>query len=523
MKSLMLLAKNILHDCSIHCSTTTTRDFNTITRRVEKEGLSFLTITLSDYAKDFEQALEHGQILPGTFRSFRKVGPIPCLFKGMVLQVFDETGSLLNEPSVVAIRCIRQICLMWKKILLPCTKARESAAIDSYIECERQLSMLFDSNMSESEVNAFPHIDRVGPFIYLLDRPTLGPRHSKWMAYETSRFCWQSDSEKLVEQFTNVSNLIWGNILPVLDDLVKNGGLIPKHGAGAVATKVLPNQKYNWSVWHHRLEPYFPSSDFCYYNSEAFVEAGSELTYATPELEQPVRVVMVPKTLKTPRVIAVEPACMQYTQQSLLIPLVQILERHPLTRGHLNFTDQTVNAKLALTNSKSCILATLDLSEASDRVHRTLGLHMFSCFPDLRNAVDACRSSRATLPTGVTLQLEKFASMGSALCFPVESMVFFTILVLSEIRRLKLSLSIKSVKLVSRSIYVYGDDLIVPVDGVQSAISHLEFFGLKVNARKSFSKGNFRESCGMDAYSGIEVTPSYVRRKLPRSRRDVEG
>jgi hypothetical protein len=39
----------------------------------------------------------------------------------------------------------------------------------------------------------------------------------------------------------------------------------------------------------------------------------------------------------------------------------------------------------------------------------------------------------------------------------------------------------------------------------------LEAFGLKINERKSFSNGFFRESCGGDYYRGYDVTPVYLR------------
>jgi hypothetical protein len=512
MKSLKDLLRCILHDCSLHCDTTTTRDFITITRRIEKEGLPFLGITLPEFDRDFTQSLERGQILPGTFRAFRKVGVIPCLFKGMLLQVFDKNGSLLDEPSINAIRCIRQVCCMWKKIELTCKSERNLAAIEKYIECERDLAKRYAEGGSLYDA------------LYVLQRPSLGPKEpQRWFRYGESRFDSRSPEEAMLEDFGNVSNLLWGNVLGTLAEKLTNLEIIPRHGKGAVAEKISTNQKYDWQQWHQRLEAHFPSDVMCYNSSTAFLESTSKLSYVSPDQEQPVRVVFVPKTLKTPRVIAVEPACMQYTQQALLQDLVSLLETHPLTKGHVNFRDQGINGSLALESSKTKEFATMDLSEASDRVHKELALHMFSTHPILRDAVEACRSSRAVLPTGVTIQLEKFASMGSALCFPVESMVFYTILILSELERRRLSLSLKSVKLVSRSIWVYGDDLIVPADGVELAAFYLEYFGLKVNLNKTFSKGNFRESCGVDAYNGVDVTPSYVRRMLPRSKRDVEG
>jgi hypothetical protein len=61
------------------------------------------------------------------------------------------------------------------------------------------------------------------------------------------------------------------------------------------------------------------------------------------------------------------------------------------------------------------------------------------------------------------------------------------------------------------SILVYGDDVIVPTAYAGSAIAILEEFGLKVNHSKSCTKGRFRESCGVDAFDGFNVTPIRLR------------
>jgi len=482
MKSLHFLLTNILADASICCGTTTTKDLKTIFRRLEHEGLSFLTITLGEFASDFEESLENKRIDPSSFRSFRKMkgGLIPRFLSGIVGQVFKTDGSLADHPSVVCISCVRQICRMWKKILLPCTKERVSAAIEGYAAIE--------DSMAHIGFGKFSSIDH-------------------------------SDEECV--NFLKISKLLWGNVLFSLEKEIM--GIVPNHGPGAVAERQLPNQKYVWTQWHSRLEPFFPASDFCYHNSEAWLEESPKVEFLSPDQEPPVRVITVPKTLKTPRIIAIEPKCMQYTQQALMRGLVSVLERHPLTRGHLNFTDQTINASLALESSRTQHLATLDLSEASDRVHSSMVDGMLRSVPVLSDAVFACRSTRAKLPSGELIHLRKFASMGSALCFPIESMVFFTILVQSELQRLGLRLSLRNIRRVVSQIYVYGDDLIIPVDGVPTATQLLHTFGMKVNTAKSFSKGNFRESCGMDAYDGVNVTPVYIRRMLPSSRHDVGG
>lgn len=477
MKSLMQLLNKVLQDCSICCDTTTTRDFLTVSRRVKHEGLSFLTITLGDFASDFERSLELGHIEPNFFRSFSKEGLIPKFLSGITSLVFDRDGNLRDYPSYDAVFFVRQICRMFKKIEAPCTAGRISAAEKGYIAIEDELSML---DISKSAPDHF-------------------------------------------HDFGVVSDILWSKVLSSVTLRVTSNDLIPRHGPGATATKVLPNQKYLWREWHQRLEDFFPSDSFCYNSSESFLEESSKIAILSPEQEPPVRVVFVPKTLKAPRVIAVEPACMQYTQQSILSVLTSCLEKSHMTSCHINFTRQDVNSSLALKSSMDGTFATLDLSEASDRVHYDLVKRMLRCSPILLGAIDACRSTSALLPCGKTIRLKKFASMGSALCFPIESMVFYTILIAREIRRLGLPLSAHSIDIVRRNVYVYGDDLILPTDGVSSASLGLSALGLKVNTNKSFSKGNFRESCGMDAFGGLDVTSVYVRRMPPRDRRDAQG
>jgi hypothetical protein len=64
----------------------------------------------------------------------------------------------------------------------------------------------------------------------------------------------------------------------------------------------------------------------------------------------------------------------------------------------------------------------------------------------------------------------------------------------------------------ARSVRVFGDDIIVPGVNSDDVKLLLTACHLVVNDDKSFSHGLFRESCGMDAFSGSDVTPAYVRK-----------
>ena len=474
MKSLMHLLRCVLADASTWCCTSTHLDCKTIEMRVEHEGMSFLTITLPTYCQDFERALDLGCVDPAMFLSFRKRGALPLLFGGLLDLVFDRcSGLLLDKPSKDAIFFIRQLTLMWKKILLPCSIERERKAYDSYIECEKEVGN------------------------------------------------WEANCPKRsLDRFGRIADLVWGSDASHLDQMVYDGCIIPKHGPGATADRLFGNEKFRMPSWTWRLEDYFPSAEYCIPNSGFYTEL-SATNFFEPGAELPVRVISVPKTLKTPRIIAIEPSHVQYAQQALMEAIVGRLEESDFLQGSIGFTDQVPNQQLACIGSKDGSLATIDLSEASDRVSNLLVKRMFSNYPTLAGAIQASRSERADVPGHGIVSLHKFASMGSATTFPIEAMVFLTVICVARESQLNRPLNRQDVYSLLGKVRVYGDDIIVPTDLVRHVVCELEAYGLKVNAKKSFWTGKFRESCGRDYYDGEDVTVTYCRRLLPQRRGDV--
>lgn len=469
---LLELAVDILRDAAAKCTVVplVSRDVKTLTSRVEHEGLSFLTITLPTLGADLEKALAAGEVDSTQFRAFRKRAKAPALLQGFFSLVFDEKGRIYDKPDVGAIEGIRQIAYAFKKLQVPCAPSRVRKALAQFVDDE-----------------------------HIFEVPLL-----------------QDD----VDDFRQVSRCLWGSIFGSEISLLPNA--IPKHGPGATAEKVSGNAKYLIKRWHERLEPYFPLLDNAFVNADARLTGEFERVTLVKEAdEQPVRVIPVPKTLKKPRIIAIEPVCMQYTQQALAEQIVTLLESHSLTAGHVNFTNQQVNRDLALSSSRDEKFATLDLSSASDRVPYALATSMFDSNPDLRDAISSCRSKNAQMPDGDVVPLRKFASMGSALCFPIEAMYFYTICVVGLLRWHNLPLIAPHVRTMCGKVYVYGDDLLVPTDAAEYIARTLHKYYCKVNAQKSFLSGKFRESCGMDAYAGREVTPTYIRRIPPGSKRNA--
>jgi hypothetical protein len=75
----------------------------------------------------------------------------------------------------------------------------------------------------------------------------------------------------------------------------------------------------------------------------------------------------------------------------------------------------------------------------------------------------------------------------------------------------------RSIKRAARDVRVYGDDIILPSSAVPTLDLLLSFLELKVNASKTHYSGKFRESCGVDAYDGEDVSPLYLSSLSPGS------
>jgi len=479
LKSLQILWLKVASECATWCCTSALRDYQTVSERVEHEGDSFLTITLPSFGKDFERSLERGFVGHDLFAGFGWQAGLPVFLGGFLDLVFDRaTGVLLENPDITAIRSIRQLTLMFGKIELPCAPHRVRAALEGYIETEQEVKVT-DSRLS--------------PFDY--------------------------------ERISRMARSLFGDVFSDVEQQLLDGETLPKHGPGSTADGLVGNQKYLLDTWTYRLEQYFPFVENVVPNWSLsnISDQMDGVDYLDPGREPPVKVITVPKTLKTPRIIAMEPTHMMYVQQALLRSFNVAIRDNDPSRRIIGTDDQTPNQEMALEGSLSGELATLDLSEASDRVSVRHVHAMFANHPALRGAVMACRSTKAWIKElGVTMSLSKYASMGSALTFPLEAMVFATVVFLGIEDELGHQLDRLTVRRYAEQVRIFGDDIIVPREFVHSVIDSLEYFGFKVNTNKSFWTGRFRESCGKEYYDGEDVSLVRVRHALPTSRRDAQ-
>lgn len=202
------------------------------------------------------------------------------------------------------------------------------------------------------------------------------------------------------------------------------------------------------------------------------------------------KIAFVPKTTKTDRSIAVEPLLNGYLQKG-----VDEYLRLRLKRIGLDLRDQALNSELARVGSlgdHGDSFATIDLSSASDSLSiECARLLLPPAWFDFLNQI---RSPLYELD-GKVYRYSKFASMGNGFCFPLETLIFASICVACGANHAPYDYR------------VYGDDIIVRRSIAESVISALSTIGFRTNADKTFISGPFRESCGADWYSGVDVRP----------------
>jgi hypothetical protein len=275
--------------------------------------------------------------------------------------------------------------------------------------------------------------------------------------------------------------------------------LLPSHGPGAVTTS-----KTRWQHRYSTIESLYPYSDWysLYYNEDHLAN------WDRAECKDIIaaKLIAVPKDSRGPRLICVHPAEAIWLQQGLRRELERCISLYrsspgPWPRGRIRFDDQTVNGSIALHSSRSRRYATLDMKEASDRISDPLvqilfgrKYKWFGCSRAQEFYVPAAEGVNPSLRG----QLNCYAPMGNATTFPVQSLVFWSICV-ATLQRLGFHQP--------GAVFVFGDDIIIPSECAEHVVDALESFGLLVNRTKSFWRGAFRESCGVDAFNGVDVTP----------------
>lgn len=198
------------------------------------------------------------------------------------------------------------------------------------------------------------------------------------------------------------------------------------------------------------------------------------------------RFTAVPKNAKTFRGICIEPGLNIFSQLGIGAEIRRALKRKGIDLEH----GQHLHAKLAEVGSKTDYWCTIDLESASDTVAYELVL---ACLPKSWFSILNGLRSRKTEIDGRRVVVEKFSSMGNGFTFELETLIFAAIA------------SVASGQEIGKDIFVYGDDIIVPNQYGEDVLNALRLCGFLPNARKTFLRGLFRESCGGQFFNGLQV------------------
>jgi hypothetical protein len=457
-------------------------DVCTLEKRASNED-NFITELLPNLGKAFDRSLSMGYMLP--VDQFEQDDSGRPLFLGPQFRgVFGDDGQLLDDAPAGLVRTIRQVCFYAYKLDLPYESAKNKRVIDNFKRTEEELQ----------EPQNLPSENVGDPFHMWTDEL------NRKIPTDPQSFL----ASALVQQV-------------FLDYQPKN--LKPKHGPGVTAN-VSTHQK-----WSAKLSDGCPVGDlaslYWFNEHDAFSRLNRFPTWESTSLFRVnqnaiAKVILVPKDSRGPRLISAEPAERMFLQQGIKNEMVEMLQRHTLTAGHVNFDDQTVNREKALESSKTRFWATIDLKDASDRVSVDLVNLLFG-ETLLRQHMMLVRSDYSALPNGELVKLRKYAPMGSALCFPTLATCVWAIAVTA------VASCCGSLETSLGSVYVYGDDLIVPASTASLVTQSLEKYGLLVNRDKSFIGGRFAESCGMDAFDGVCVTPIRLKTLASMYLEDKQG
>lgn len=160
--------------------------------------------------------------------------------------------------------------------------------------------------------------------------------------------------------------------------------------------------------------------------------------------------------------------------------------------------DQFRHRMMARWGSSHGGLATIDLTSASDLISLKL---VKALMPPLWFELLSSLRSPFTLVNGKWHRLEKFSSMGNGFTFELETLIYNSICRIVLKRR-----GFDPDELVRADLLgQYGDDCVVPIEVAEDVLAVFRWCGFQPNLKKTFIDGPFRESCGGDYHSNVDV------------------
>jgi len=413
-------------------------DLAYILKRYESEGLSFVTLTLPKLGKAVETSLItlNKLVTPMGFE-LMKGERLPKLLNCLFKTLWDSEANPLFDIRDLRLSKVRKLSynvLVIRQVLLAFSKVEDCGCIESD-----------DVAMSNfrNRVTAKPVITASS---ILLNRAR---ELISGVVMEGDNLC-KPLSHWVIEPYG-------------------------RHGPGAVFGRECGREKWNFS--------YIPGID-----DRLYSWSGQDRLDREESTTGWSRATVVPKDFKSRRIICIEPKEFQFAQQGLWETLRYRMHTHPLTRDAISFDDQSMNFNL----SRDYTYATIDLKDASDRVSIDLCRVLFPK-PFFRIAT-RYRARKILINDEDLVGYRSLATMGSAVCFPLETLVFWFIT--------RATLELGGYSTTCR---VFGDDIICPKEAFDEVIESLCSCGFVVNESKSCNDSLIRESCGSYFWCGDDI------------------
>lgn len=385
---------------------------------------------------------------------------------------------------------------------IPCTDEKTSSIILSPVS-----GLISDFTSPSQDVSDFKQLHQ---FFAFITRVTLRCMPSKPFVED------YLNNERTLAQFEEnfESWLLLGELRSIISDWLKDFKVegLPTHSSGSIAHDVLPFDKAESKPNNHSLLRKYLQVKPDELLGSVMRNNGIDPDHYTWSTETTARVSklqFVPKDALKTRQISMEPATLQFEQHRVQGDLYRYFRTNSDLRKRIDLQNSNVNRELAREGSIDGSLATVDLSHASDSVSWLVVKSVFAGTA-LRPWLSATRSIYTEVP-GLRnpVELNKYAPMGSALCFPIECLIFAAVCqrqVYNHWYHLKHS-----------KYHVYGDDIVIETELVSDLQHDLNLLGFEVNDSKTFADPGpfcFRESCGGEFYFGEDVLPLRISRKF---------
>jgi len=438
-------------------------------------------------------------------------------YRNLLTDVFSLSGLHLCAPDLDMNWVLKEgpmldkqlLCYLENELVLTWTDVISRQSIPEW------LTPLWEGFMLKHDPLLLRYLRQVLVFGYKARLEPTNEQNNEAQASFYNRDCQVADYDLSLEKEIGRRPHYWrlarSLVSRVIGD-IRWHDVVPSHGPGAVFPRYDHYDRTNFTSSPRSIEEYysFYENFVClpgFYPSAIEATSISEKFPDTGPIRS--KLVSVPKDSRGPRLISVHPRESIWIQQGQRRLLESAIMKH--IGSQISLRDQSVNGDLALAGSRDRSWFTIDLKEASDCMSCGVVKYLFGDYA--YHIISCSRAEEIQLFDGRVIPLHKWAPMGNALCFPVESLVFWALA--------QAAVYMSPRKSSECRVYVFGDDIIGPSTYYDDVVRGLTDAGLTVNKGKSFVQGFFRESCGTDAYKGVDVTPRRLKTHVVSNYEDL--